>query len=136
MLATGDPTPLIEPVRLLHAETAPDGALHISSQVSMDPGNPIFAGHYPGLALVPGVCLIECVYRTVLAAARPRGVSLAMDAVPSARFLSPVFPGETVTAEVIAVPGADRWTAKAALHGPRGAVARIAVRCRTTGAAS
>jgi 3-hydroxyacyl-[acyl-carrier-protein] dehydratase len=133
MLAIGQTvpqaSPLTEHVQLLRVETSPDGAVHVSSRVCLDAGNPIFAGHYPGLALVPGVCLIEFVHRTVLMVAQLRGVSLVLHSVVSARFLNPVSPGENVNAELVVIPGATGWDVKAALHGQVGAAATVSLRC-------
>lgn len=128
-------SPLTEDVHLLQVETSPDDTVHVSSQVCMDPGNPIFAGHYPGLALVPGVCLIEFVHRTVLMTASLRDVSLALDTVVRARFLDPVFPGEDINAKVMVVPGVTHWDAKATVNGGRGAAARITLRYRPSAGA-
>jgi 3-hydroxyacyl-[acyl-carrier-protein] dehydratase len=72
----------------------------VTASVLVDPGNPLFAGHYPGFPIFPGVCLIECVHRSVLGAAEARGRWLALDQVRSTKFLAPAFPGDRLTAIV------------------------------------
>jgi len=85
-------TPLTSPVSLLTVEG--EDPVTLSASVLADPGNPLFAGHYPGFPIFPGVCLIECVHRSVLLAAAARGRRLALDQVRSSRFRAPAFPGD------------------------------------------
>lgn len=90
----------------------------------VEPTEPLLAGHYPGFAILPGVCLVELAQRTVAA-----GEPGALEAVDSARFLAPVLPGDTVTIEARALPGGDgRWSAT--LSTARGKVAEVRLRQR------
>jgi 3-hydroxyacyl-[acyl-carrier-protein] dehydratase len=53
--------------------------------------HPAFAGHFPGRPIVPGVLLLDRVLALAMA-----GCDLAGLTVASAKFLSPVGPGETL----------------------------------------
>ena len=59
------------------------------------PDHPAFAGHFPGTPIVPGVVLLDEALHAI-------GSALGMDLSPcdisSAKFLSPVSPGEAVYA--------------------------------------
>ncbi|HET6212417.1 MAG TPA: hypothetical protein VFE14_06040 [Micromonosporaceae bacterium] len=74
--------------------------------VLVDAAEPLLAGHFPGFAIFPGVCLIECAHR----AARTALVRYAGDdpvelvGIEVARFLYPVFPGDRVDTEVTVEP--------------------------------
>ena len=56
--------------------------------------HPAFAGHFPGRPIVPGVLLIDAVLHAV-AQAGPSAGEICQ--IASAKFLSPVLPGETLT---------------------------------------
>lgn len=56
--------------------------------------HPVFAGHFPGQPIVPGVVLLD---RAILFAEALLGQSLASWQVGNAKFLSPVLPGEVLT---------------------------------------
>jgi 3-hydroxyacyl-[acyl-carrier-protein] dehydratase len=76
----------------------------------VDPENPVFAGHFPGKPILPGVFLIEAVAQTagvMLGSARPevsakndaRGQVALLAAVNRFKFLKPVTPGQTLRVE-------------------------------------
>nr|WP_293605874.1 3-hydroxyacyl-ACP dehydratase [Polaromonas sp. UBA4122] len=66
------------------------------------PDHPAFAGHFPGAPIVPGVVLLDAAVYTVM---QTRRASTSGDRdgiknicqISSAKFLSPVGPGETLT---------------------------------------
>lgn len=122
------PTPLTEEVRVTAVEPVPGGGTRVVADVEVDGSNPILAGHYPGLPIFPGVCLIECVHRTVLAAARASAVPPTLERVVTARFLDTVFPGEQIAIRTLVVPTAGRWMVSATVDGRRGVAARIDLR--------
>jgi 3-hydroxyacyl-[acyl-carrier-protein] dehydratase len=60
------------------------------------PDDPIFLGHYPGLPIYPGVCLIESAHQAALLQASVKGWSMTLVEIESARFWHPVFPGHRI----------------------------------------
>ncbi|MDG4831710.1 hypothetical protein O7627_20735 [Solwaraspora sp. WMMD1047] len=60
----------------------------------VDDNELVLSGHFPGFAIFPGVCLIECAHQAALLALPP-GMTLA--SVERVRFHSPVFPGDEIT---------------------------------------
>jgi 3-hydroxyacyl-[acyl-carrier-protein] dehydratase len=56
----------------------------------------VFAGHFPGQPVVPGVYLIEALAEAV---GRTRGEELRVIGVRTAKFLRPLVPGECVRVE-------------------------------------
>ena len=67
-------------------------------------GHPAFAGHFPGRPMVPGVLLLDAaLHAATLARTAEDAISGRNPApaprclVSSAKFLSPVLPGETLT---------------------------------------
>jgi 3-hydroxyacyl-[acyl-carrier-protein] dehydratase len=100
-------SPLLAPVRAAGA-----GPGRAASRFPVDPAEPLLAGHYPGFAIFPGVCLLECAHRTALAALdRPARLT----GIESARFLGPVFPGDTVHTDVDAEAVDGGWLCRARL---------------------
>jgi 3-hydroxyacyl-[acyl-carrier-protein] dehydratase len=128
------PTPLTEHIEIEIEQSADE--LRVLGRMTVDPGNPILAGHYPDRPIFPGVCLVECVHRAVLVAGHSRGVEPVLAELPTARFLDAVLPGDTVDIDAKITRGRTRWKAAATLSGPRGPVARIALLYAVPGDAS
>jgi 3-hydroxyacyl-[acyl-carrier-protein] dehydratase len=105
-------SPLVAPVPVESPEPG-----RATSRFPLDPAEPLLAGHYPGFPIFPGVCLVECAHRTSLAALTGPA---RLAEVESARFLGPVFPGDTVHTETVAeaVDGGWRCRADLAAEGP------------------
>lgn len=55
--------------------------------------HPVFAGHFPGKPMVPGVLLLDAALHAAQAAS---GKGHGRCQIGSAKFLSPVLPGETL----------------------------------------
>jgi 3-hydroxyacyl-[acyl-carrier-protein] dehydratase len=69
----------------------------------IEPDAPVFAGHFPGDPILPGVLLIECAAQTagvmLGAGGREQGGEKRLAAVNQFKFLEPVRPGSTVQVE-------------------------------------
>ncbi|MEU7998114.1 hypothetical protein AB0B83_22645 [Micromonospora sp. NPDC049060] len=80
----------------------------IVARIRPDLGDPVFAGHYPGFPLLPGVHIFEFVHRAVRAAAP----ELALAEIVSCRFLLP-FRGDDELVVTIRRSG-DLWRGEVA----------------------
>ena len=67
-------------------------------ETDFSPDDPIFAGHFPGEPLVPGVILTEALAQTagIAAHADEPGERLLLSAIRQMKFLRPVRPGEKI----------------------------------------
>ncbi|GAB3898675.1 hypothetical protein GCM10029964_083530 [Kibdelosporangium lantanae] len=72
----------------------PAGTRTWTTTFRIGPDEPVFAGHYPGLPILPGVAVIECV-RAALVAGLGHPVDLV--AIDSCRFTAAVRPGAEVS---------------------------------------
>ncbi|MFB6889890.1 hypothetical protein ACFCX4_11310 [Kitasatospora sp. NPDC056327] len=62
-----------------------------------EPGHPVLPGHYPGFAVLPAVCLVDCAHRAVAADLHPDGPVPELAAVERCRLRRPVLPGDDLT---------------------------------------
>ncbi|MGP3990903.1 3-hydroxyacyl-ACP dehydratase FabZ family protein [Streptomyces sp. 3N207] len=108
--------------------TASGGTRHVHLTVS--PEEPVFAGHYPGFPVFPGVCLLDFVYRGGLAVVPEPERTWRLDAVEKARFFKPVLPGDRLTADLSWQRCQEGWRCAAEVSTASGTVARIRIRLR------
>jgi 3-hydroxymyristoyl/3-hydroxydecanoyl-(acyl carrier protein) dehydratase len=86
--------PLREEIERTLVETKNGDGGEISAEFAFPSADsPLFAGHFPGEPVLPGVCLLQCV---LAALSKAEGKSVSLASVSKARFHSAVFPGETV----------------------------------------
>lgn len=121
---------LTENVQVTEYEPDAGQGIRISAQVTIDPGNPVFPGHFPGLPVFPGVCQIDCVHRTVLAAAQIEGVAPVLSAVSTARFLRMVCPRDEIRISTLIARLDGEWRVTGELRGASDPVARVSLRYR------
>ena len=76
--------------------------------VRLDPSSPVYAAHFPGYPITPGVILIEIA--TELLSAGVAGGLLELSEAVNVKFVSPVIPGEeTLLTYLFAPDGELRW---------------------------
>lgn len=106
----------------------------VLTRAVVDPAGEVFAGHYPGFPILPGVLLVDAVGRAAARWARAHRHELdrplRLAEVRSARFLAPVFPGDELTTDC-AVSRLDGGAleVRGVCSTGRGRAARITVRC-------
>jgi 3-hydroxyacyl-[acyl-carrier-protein] dehydratase len=94
-----------------------------SSSLSVAAGHPAYAGHFPGHPILPGVVLLDEALH-VLAARQ--GLEAAGGQIKSAKFLSPVSPGEALRLDYAATAaGVFRFEVVAAAVATAGAKERV-----------
>jgi 3-hydroxyacyl-[acyl-carrier-protein] dehydratase len=85
----------------------------------IDPAEPVFAGHFPGNPIFPGVLIVEAAAQTAAVmvgslghrnlpdAPRENGQGYSLAAIRSFKFLRPVYPGSELRIEVKMVSALD-----------------------------
>lgn len=107
------------------AGSGPAGATGVVT-VGLDEA--VFAGHYPGFPVLPGVYLIELVRDTLDAWLGDVGALIMLE---RSRFHRPVRPGDEVTAAVSVVYGDGELVCTAVVSVPEGKAADLRLRFRT-----
>ncbi|CAL9399654.1 hypothetical protein [Streptomyces sp. Tu 3180] len=108
-----------------------DGRTSTRFTVSAD--ETVLPGHYPGFPILPGVCLVEYVHRSVLATAPAGEPEPELVAVESTRFTGPVYPGDALSADIDWKPvDGPAWQCRAKVRSGRGDAASVRLRYRRT----
>jgi 3-hydroxymyristoyl/3-hydroxydecanoyl-(acyl carrier protein) dehydratase len=77
-------------------------------RIEISADHPAFAGHFPGMPIVPGVVLLDAALASI---GRSRSMPCACGELASAKFHSPVAPGESLCVEhEISAAGSIRFT--------------------------
>jgi 3-hydroxyacyl-[acyl-carrier-protein] dehydratase len=102
--------------------------------ITINPDEPVFAGHYPGFPIFPGMCVVEVVHRGALLTAPTEAGELTMAALESARFMTPVFPGDELTVVIEWKQDRGHWhcSAKARVADRKVASVKLRYRSGTT----
>jgi 3-hydroxyacyl-[acyl-carrier-protein] dehydratase len=108
-----------------------DGASAVAT-AKVDPADPVFAGHYPGFPVLPGVYLIELVSQVVRASQGDRCELVTLD---RCRFLSPVAPGDELRIEVSMSHRDGELRCAATVATAHGRASELRLRYRLEGAA-
>ncbi|HZM75513.1 MAG TPA: FabA/FabZ family ACP-dehydratase [Candidatus Limnocylindrales bacterium] len=87
----------------------------IVTTTTVDPSDPVLAGHFPGFAILPGVLLIEYAHQAALSHLAGKAAGAELTRIESARFLAPVFPGDRVVTELSVKAVEDGWRCTARL---------------------
>lgn len=96
--------------RVGEPQSLPDGT--IVQEFRFPASEAVFAGHFPGHPLLPGIFQIEM---TRGLAESVLGGKLTVRAVTKAKFLRPIIPGETVRVELKCTEKADTFLVRARL---------------------
>ncbi|MFF4412785.1 hypothetical protein ACFYY8_09640 [Streptosporangium sp. NPDC001559] len=106
-------------------ETGPE---HVKAGVTVETTEAVFAGHYPGRPILPGMCVVEYVRLAALAnlPETPGGWRLA--AIESGRFLSPVLPEDRLVIDCVSSAGDTGPRCSATVSTERGVMARVRLR--------
>jgi len=118
-------------VRLKSAGRTGAMAGHAAATMRIAGDEQIFAGHYPAFPIFPGVCVIECVRRCLLAALEADVVELV--AVERAQFLSAIFPDDEIEVTLDWERTGESWSCSAQVHTSRGKSAVVRLRCTVEG---
>ena len=108
------------PALLLARATAFERGQSLDAVRTFEPGDPLFAGHFPGLAILPGVHLFEAMAQGAALLFVLTYGQLADDELPvlgsvDGRLLAPVFPGDTIAIQV----DAEKMTSTAGIFRAR-----------------
>ncbi|MFB8237916.1 3-hydroxyacyl-ACP dehydratase FabZ family protein [Kitasatospora purpeofusca] len=122
-------SPVLAPVEVVRPPAVDGkGRFRALAEVTVGADETVLPGHYPGFPIFPGVCVIECVRLGALQAPPPEAGPLALVSVDTARFLSPVFPGDRLRLELTWSGGPGAWTCGGEVATHRAVAARVRLR--------
>jgi 3-hydroxymyristoyl/3-hydroxydecanoyl-(acyl carrier protein) dehydratase len=76
--------------------------------------HPVFAGHFPGTPILPGVMLLDTVLHAIATAT---GIALDIGEISSVKFLSPATPGDELVIQYdLAASGTIRFDVVAGMR--------------------
>jgi len=75
-----------------HTENIRQEAQEHCFEIILNPRHPVYAGHFPGQPVVPGVCSLQMIREC---ASRILGKPLSIRAIQQCKFLSPILPDRT-----------------------------------------
>lgn len=101
-------------------ETSPQGLAmkHYEVALRLNPSHPVFAGHFPGNPVVPGVCQVQMVSETLRFLT---GCEIRLEESDNIKFLSminPVDNGDLILDFTLREPGEGHYLVNAKLSGP------------------
>jgi 3-hydroxyacyl-[acyl-carrier-protein] dehydratase len=128
---SGPVSPVAGEVRVVTGPRLEGKTWHSETSFDVSPDEPVFAGHYPGSPIFPGVCLVECVRRSALATVPAEAGYLELAGLESARFAASVSPGDRLEIALKWQSDDEGWRCSAQIDNAFGKAA--SVRLRFTG---
>lgn len=108
--------------------TGTTGSDGVAVSLPLDPGEPVFHGHYRGFPIFAGVFLVETAHLAALAHPPAVAPLLRLARLESARFLHPSYPGDTLVFTLRWTRDARGWVCRATATTEEHQVARIRLR--------
>jgi 3-hydroxyacyl-[acyl-carrier-protein] dehydratase len=104
-------------------------ATRLVTRTPITDAEPVFAGHYPGFPILPGVLLVDAAHRDVVrSAAAWSDRPIRLVGLDSVRFSAPVFPGDVLETECAVAFVEGGLHVKATFRTGRGRVAGARLR--------
>jgi 3-hydroxyacyl-[acyl-carrier-protein] dehydratase len=97
----------IAAVDVWYRDRGPD-ELSVTVRVAVRGDEPNLRGHFPGLAIYPGVFVIETLSQAMALTVRTERDPV-LRRIDSVRFLAPLLDGDVLTLAVLAAPDGDGW---------------------------
>ncbi|WP_433241200.1 hypothetical protein ACQPYK_35825 [Streptosporangium sp. CA-135522] len=109
-IAAPDVPPMAAPLRAVDSwRSGQEGdELTLTARVGVRGDDPNLRGHFPGLAVFPGVFVVEALCQVMnLALGVDPATPLVLRSVRSVRFLAPLLDGDELTLQITASPGPE-----------------------------